>query len=73
MAECRGRGGRSAPRYHHIRDAAEDRLWRLLHRQEQEQEPEVERTVAEQAMERLAIYSLAMDSALAIAREKMEK
>lgn len=78
MAMCRPRGGRSAPRYHHVRDASEQRLWRLMHpegatklHQEQEQ-PEQEKSEVDKMCETLAVYTLAMDSMLAQVKEKMK-
>ena len=68
MSVCRPRGGRSCPRYHHVRDASEKRLWRLMHsEQEQKQKSEVDEMV-----QRLAMYTLAMDGMLASVKEKMK-
>lgn len=67
MAVCRPRGGRSAPRYHHIRDASEERMWRMLHHQEKPKQSEVD-----EMCKRLAVYTLAMDTMLANVKEKMK-
>jgi len=69
MAMCRPRGGRSAPRYHHVRDASERRLWRLMH---QEQEQSEQKSEVDAMCEKLAVYTLAMDSMLAQVKEKMK-
>ena len=72
MGMCRPRGGRSAPRYHHVRDASERRLWRLMHNTEQEQEQPEQKSEVDAMCERLAVYTLAMDAMLAQAKEKLK-
>jgi hypothetical protein len=66
MSMCRPRGGRSAPRYHHVKDAADERLWRLMHQKEKKSE-------VEEMTERLAISSLALDAMFAKVKESLRK
>ena len=70
MAMCRPRGGRAAPRYHHVKDASERRMWRLMH---QEQEEPQQQGKTDEMIERLAIYTLAMDSMLANVKQQLNK
>lgn len=68
MSCCRPRGGRAAPRYHHVRDAADERLWRLLHNN-----GNPPKTQGEEMAEKLAIHSLALDAMFAKVKESLKK